>query len=217
MPAMREITTNKNKGFSRVVESVQINKNTGLIESARQCPSPNFDERCRDDDMSLIVIHNINLPPNQYGGDGIDQLFTNTLDKDEHPYYQDIHHLRVSSHLLIRRDGEIVQYVPFHKRAWHAGVSQFLGREVCNDFSIGIEMEGSDFEPFTQQQYDVVNTVIMSLLITYPSLKAEAITGHEHIAKGRKTDPGPFFEWQQLSDYLGTSLPANCESDENLV
>ena len=218
MTAMREITTNKKKDLMSNAGSVRagtvhIEKKTGLIENARQCPSPNFDERCSDDDMSLIVIHNISLPPNQYGGPGIDQLFTNTLDKDEHPYYQDIHHLQVSSHIVIRRDGEIVQYVPFHKRAWHAGVSQFLGREVCNDFSIGIEMEGSDYEPFTQQQYDVLGAVIVSLLNTYPNLKADAITGHEHIAQGRKTDPGPFFEWDKLSVDLGVSLPASCEAE----
>ncbi len=211
MPAMKEITTNNKAECKNTLAPVLINQKTGLIEAARQCPSPNYDERSSDDDLSLIVIHNISLPPNEYGGEGIDQLFTNTLDKDEHPYYQDIHHLRVSSHLLIRRDGEIVQYVPFHKRAWHAGVSEFLGRDVCNDFSIGIEMEGSDFEPFLERQYEALNTVIEGLLNTYPNLKAQAITGHEHIAKGRKTDPGPFFAWGKLTKALGVKLPAVCE------
>jgi AmpD protein len=210
MPVMKEITT-KNKAVSSKTDMPAIDKDTGLLTSARQCPSPNHDERSDTDDMSLIVIHNISLPPNEYGGNGIDQLFTNTIDKDEHPFYEEIHELRVSSHLLIRRDGGYVQYVPFHKRAWHAGVSQFLGRDVCNDFSVGIEMEGTDLEAFTDEQYTALNQVILSLLATYPNLKADAITGHEHIALGRKTDPGPFFKWGNLSDQLGVDLPAKCE------
>lgn len=180
----------------------------GLLTNARQCQSPNFDERPDNCKPDLIVIHNISLPPNEYGGKGIDQLFTNCLDKDEHPYYEDIHHLRVSSHLLIRRDGEIVQYVPFNKRAWHAGVSEFQGREVCNDFSIGIELEGSDFEAFTEPQYSALEAIVEGLLQYYPCLAADKITGHEHIAPGRKTDPGPFFEWQRLSKTLAADLPA---------
>ncbi|MCL4162998.1 UNVERIFIED_CONTAM: hypothetical protein GTU68_032713 [Idotea baltica] len=175
---------------------------------ARQCSSPNHDDRPVNCEPDLIVIHNISLPPNQYGGNGIDQLFTNRLDKDEHPYYADIHHLRVSSHLLIRRDGELVQYVPFNKRAWHAGVSEYQGRDVCNDFSIGIEMEGSDFDAFTDDQYITLETTIKTLLETYPSLSATAITGHEDIAPGRKTDPGPYFEWQRLENVFSCELPA---------
>jgi len=188
----------------------------GLIESARINLSPNCDDRSDEEDLSLIVIHNISLPPNEFGGEGIDQLFTNTLDKSEHPFYEEIHELRVSSHLLIRRDGEVVQFVPFHKRAWHAGVSQFLGRDVCNDFSIGIEMEGTDFEPFTNQQYDALEAVIKSLLLSYPSLNANAITGHEHIAPERKTDPGPYFDWKRISKTFATKLPAQaCKRDHN--
>lgn len=186
----------------------------GLMPQARLCLSPNFDERPAACTPELIVIHNISLPPNEYGGDGIDQLFTNTLDKNEHPFYAQIHTLRVSSHLLIRRDGELVQYVPFDKRAWHAGVSSYLGREVCNDFSIGIEMEGSDFEPFTQAQYEVLETTIKQLLDNYPSLSAAEITGHEHIAPGRKTDPGPYFDWQRLSEVFKVSLPAKTGAKE---
>ena len=185
----------------------------GYLETARIVSSPNHDERGDENDISLIVIHNISLPPNEFGGAGIEHLFTNTLDKDEHPFYENIYELRVSSHLLIRRDGEIVQFVPFHKRAWHAGVSQYLGRDVCNDFSIGIEMEGTDFEPFEKIQYAVLEDVIETLLMTYPSLKPDAITGHEHIAAGRKTDPGPYFEWGRLSKKLGTKLPAKCERE----
>ena len=179
-----------------------------LLNTARQCPSPNCDEKpmaCKPD---LIVIHNISLPPNKYGGKGIDQLFTNCLDKNEHPYYADIYQLKVSSHLLIRRDGEVVQYVPFNQRAWHAGVSEYQGREVCNDFSIGIEMEGSDFETFTAEQYSALEVTIKNLLKQYSSLSSAAITGHEHIAPGRKTDPGPFFEWQKLSKMFSEKLPA---------
>ncbi len=186
----------------------------GLLSNVRVNLSPNCDERPEESDISLIVIHNISLPPNQYGGSGVDQLFTNMLDKDEHPFYAEIHELRVSSHVFIRRDGEIVQFVPFHKRAWHAGVSRFLGRDVCNDFSIGIEMEGSDFEPFTQQQYLSLIDVLKVLLKHYPSLSADRILGHQHIAPGRKTDPGPFFDWQRLSLALNVELPAinHCES-----
>ena len=154
---------------------IKPNKNTSMIindwiSSARHCASPNYDERPESCEADLIVIHNISLPPNEYGGKGIDQLFTNCLDKDEHPYYADIHQLKVSSHLLIRRDGEVVQYVPFNKRAWHAGVSEYQGRDVCNDFSIGIELEGSDFETFTKKQYCVLEETLQILLSTYPTL-----------------------------------------------
>lgn len=203
---MQEITTEKKQA------KLNIDIQSGLMADARICLSPNFDDRADDNDLSLIVIHNISLPPNEFGGDGIDQLFTNTLDKNTHPFYEEIHELRVSSHLLIRRDGEIVQYVPFHKRAWHAGVSQFLGRDVCNDFSIGIEMEGTDFEPFEEIQYKKLNQTIEVLLASYPSLKPNMITGHEHIAAGRKTDPGPYFEWDKLSAVLKATLPANCKT-----
>ena len=189
-----------------------VDGSTGLLASARFCPSPNYDERPDDTDISLIVIHNISLPPGQFGGEGIDKLFSNSLDKNEHPFYKEIFQLRVSSHLLIRRNGEVVQYVPFQKRAWHAGESQFLGRDVCNDFSIGIEMEGTDFEPFSDTQYDVLAQVIKVLQGHFPSLNKGSITGHEHIAPGRKTDPGPFFDWQRLGKMLGQSLPGKaCE------
>ena len=180
----------------------------GLLDNVRIKLSPNHDNRPDKTDISLIVIHNISLPPNDFGGEGIDQLFSNTLDKTEHPFYKEIHKLRVSSHLLIRRNGEIVQYVPFHKRAWHAGISEFLGQDVCNDFSIGIEMEGTDFEPFMDSQYQSLLLVIKSLLAHYPSLSSNAITGHEHISPGRKTDPGPYFDWEKLSTAFQVNLPA---------
>ena len=187
----------------------------GILTTARQCISPNYDDRPEACEADLIVIHNISLPPNEYGGKGIDQLFTNSLDKNEHPYYAEIYQLKVSSHLLIRRDGEIVQYVPFNKRAWHAGVSKYQGREVCNDFSIGIEMEGSDFEAFTEEQYRVLEETLNTLLATYSSLSSNAITGHEHIAPDRKTDPGPFFDWDRLSKTLKNKLPSKaCTKDK---
>lgn len=193
---------------------MKICKQSGLIEAcARLVASPNHDERPDPEDMSLIVIHNISLPPEQFGGESINQLFTNTLCADEHPFFAGITKLRVSSHVLIRRDGEIVQYVPFHKRAWHAGVSSYQGRSVCNDFSIGIELEGTDYEPFCDVQYEVLVALIEELQAVYPSLLKQAIIGHEHIAPGRKTDPGPFFEWSRLGEMLGVVLPADaaCE------
>lgn len=170
-----------------------------LLDAARFIPSPNRDQRPSPGDIALIVIHCISLPPGQFGGDGVTQLFTNTLDPAEHPYYAGIAHLRVSAHLLIRRTGGLVQYVPFDRRAWHAGVSCYQGREVCNDFSIGIELEGTDDTPYEAIQYDRLNAVIAALLTCYPTLTREHITGHEHIAPGRKTDPGPFFDWARLT------------------
>ena len=169
------------------------------LEGARFIPSPNHDERQTPDDLSLIVIHCISLPPGQFGTEGVTQLFTNALNPNEHPYYAGIAHLRVSAHLLIRRTGELVQYVPFNRRAWHAGVSCYAGREVCNDFSIGIELEGTDDTPYEDIQYERLNAVIDALLAAYPTLSLEHITGHEHIAPGRKTDPGVFFEWSRLT------------------
>jgi AmpD protein len=169
------------------------------LEGARFIPSPNHDERQTPDDLSLIVIHCISLPPGHFGTEGVTQLFTNALNPDEHPYYAGIAHLRVSAHLVIRRTGELVQYVPFNRRAWHAGVSCYAGREVCNDFSIGIELEGTDDTPYEDIQYERLNAVIDALLAAYPTLSRENITGHEHIAPGRKTDPGVFFEWSRLT------------------
>ena len=188
---------------------------TELLKSARQLPSPNCDDRPDEHDISLIVIHNISLPPGQFGDTWIDKLFTNQLPKEAHPFFADIHTLRVSSHLLIRRDGEIVQYVPFCKRAWHAGISQFQGRDVCNDYSIGIELEGTDHQAFTEIQYQQLEMTIKQLQQQYPSLKKGNITGHQHIAPNRKTDPGAFFDWQRLSINLGQTLPASADLIEN--
>lgn len=164
----------------------------GLAEGARFIPSPNHDERPEGCGISLLVIHNISLPPNEYGGDGIIELFTNRLDPTAHPYYETIRGIEVSSHFLIRRDGELIQFVPCTQRAWHAGASNWRGRERCNDFSIGIELEGSDFESFTDAQYKTLARLSKALHTAYPIAD---VVGHSDIAPGRKTDPGPFFDW----------------------
>jgi len=166
----------------------------GVVQGVRFLPSPNFNER-PETEISLLVIHNISLPPGQFGCVSIEQLFTNQLDWDAHPYFQQIRGLEVSAHLLIDREGEITQFVPFDKRAWHAGVSCYDGRENCNDFSIGIELEGTDDLPYTQAQYNQLIRVSKALMETYPAITKERITGHQHIAPGRKTDPGHLFDW----------------------
>ncbi len=181
-----------------------INKNKGLIEDIKYVLSPNSDERPHESIAELLVIHNISLPPGKFGGPYIEQLFTNQLDPLEHPYFQEISHLRVSSHALIRRDGELVQYVPFHRRAWHAGISNYCGREQCNDFSIGIELEGTDDQPFEDIQYQQLANLIRTLWRSYPEISKDAITGHSDIAPGRKTDPGPLFDWKKLKQLLKT-------------
>ena len=167
----------------------------GYLNKAKQVNSPNFDARPDNYAVDMIVIHNISLPPNQYGGNGIMELFTNQLDPNEHPYYAEIHTRKVSSHFLIRRDGEIIQFVSCLNRAWHAGVSKWQNRERCNDFSVGIELEGSDFETFELEQYETLNNLIEILQKSYP---IQHIAGHSDIAPGRKTDPGPYFEWAQI-------------------
>jgi AmpD protein len=169
----------------------------GWLVGVKHVPSPHFDCRPEDENPSLLVVHNISLPPGKFGGPWIDSLFTGTLDPDAHPYFADIAHLRVSAHCLIRRDGEIVQYVPFDKRAWHAGVSVYQGRERCNDFSIGIELEGTDTLAYTDEQYQQLTALTLLLIKHYPSI-AENITGHCDIAPVRKTDPGPSFDWARF-------------------
>jgi AmpD protein len=171
----------------------------GWLDCARRVSSVNCDERPDLHDISLIVIHCISLPPGQFGGGWIERLFTNTLAPEAHPYFAEIHRLRVSAHVLIRRDGEIVQFVPFHRRAWHAGLSSYRGRERCNDFSIGIELEGTEHLPYSGGQYRQLSELIGALLRTYPGLSAERIVGHSDIAPGRKTDPGASFDWGELA------------------
>jgi N-acetyl-anhydromuramoyl-L-alanine amidase len=174
--------------------NIVINKK-GFLNIAKQIPSTNFDARPENTAIDMVVIHNISLPPNKYGGNGVLQLFTNQLDPNEHPYYAEIYTRKVSSHFFIRRDGEIIQFVSCLDRAWHAGVSSWKGRERCNDFSIGIELEGSDFEGFEPKQYLVLIGLVNKLKKSYP---IEHIVGHSDIAPGRKTDPGPYFDWSQL-------------------
>lgn len=167
----------------------------GWLLSAERSPSPNFDERPAHEEISLLVVHAISLPPRQYGGDWITDLFMNRLDGSAHPYFAEIADLRVSAHLLIRRGGEVLQYVPFSQRAWHAGQSEFEGRERCNDFSIGIELEGCDHDPYTDIQYARLVAVSQLLMRRYPRITRDSIVGHCDIAPGRKTDPGPCFDW----------------------
>ena len=168
------------------------------LTDAIKIPSPNYDERLDASDISLVVIHCISLPPGEFDTPYIDQLFCNTLNPDDHPYFKEIHQLKVSAHLLIKRDGVCVQYVAFNKRAWHAGQSSYNSRERCNDFSIGIELEGTETCASTSAQYSRLTTIIDSLLATYPKLSRQRITGHSDIAPGRKTDPGSSFEWQKI-------------------
>jgi len=175
---------------------------SGLLRTARQKSSPNCDARPRGMQPELIVVHGISLPPGDFGGPWIDRLFTNCLDPDAHPYFAEICGLRVSSHFLIRRDGELVQYVPVDQRAWHAGESCFAGRERCNDFSVGIELEGLDDEPYTAEQYARLAELVSLLRNTVPSLQQAPLVGHSDIAPGRKTDPGPAFDWQLLARLL---------------
>ncbi|HFD11958.1 MAG TPA: 1,6-anhydro-N-acetylmuramyl-L-alanine amidase AmpD [Crenotrichaceae bacterium] len=176
------------------------------LVKARHVLSPNCDKRNEEDDISLIVIHCISLPPGHFGTHYIDQLFTNCLDPDEHPYFKKIHRLNVSSHVLISRDGNITQYVPFNLRAWHAGQSCYKGRACCNNFSIGIELEGTDTGLYTNEQYQQLTDITAVLLKNYISLSTSDITGHSNIAPERKQDPGPGFDWNCFHDMLTKKL-----------
>ncbi|SMR70032.1 AmpD protein [Marinobacterium sediminicola] len=172
------------------------------ITDATYIPSPNCNER-PEGEISLLVIHNISLPPGQFGGGHVTELFTNRLDPDEHPYFAEIQGMEVSAHLLIERDGTMTQFVPFDRRAWHAGKSIFEGREACNDFSIGIELEGTDHTPYTDAQYEALAVVTRALMRAYPQLTKDRITSHSNIAPGRKTDPGSVFDWSRYRRSLG--------------
>jgi N-acetyl-anhydromuramoyl-L-alanine amidase len=178
--------------------SLQVDVDTGLAVGVRQVLSPHFDARPGGIAPDLIVIHGISLPPAEFGGPWIDRLFTGVLPADAHPYFQSIASLRVSSHALIRRSGELVQYVPFGARAWHAGESEYCGRVACNDFSIGVELEGVDDRPYEDAQYATLATLISALLTAYPTLNRNDVVGHSDIAPERKTDPGPAFDWPRL-------------------
>ena len=181
---------------------MRIDPASHVVVGVRFVPSPNFDERPINTPISLIVIHNISLPPNEFGGPYIEQLFTNQLDPKAHPYFEKLSEKRVSAHILIRRDGRILQFVPFNKRAWHAGDSSYKGKPRSNDYSIGIELEGADDIAYEAVQYTVLATLVDSLRIAYPFLSREDVAGHSDVAPGRKTDPGPAFNWQNLRKLL---------------
>lgn len=174
----------------------------GWLVGVRRLPSPNCDERPGGETIRLIVVHAISLPPGEFGGDGVERLFTNTLDPTVHPYYQAIIDLRVSAHFMIRRDGSLVQFVPCGLRAWHAGASRWRGAGCCNDFSIGIELEGCDDCPFEEAQYDALARLVRTLRERYA---IEDIVGHSDIAPDRKTDPGPNFDWALLQQRLAAA------------
>jgi len=182
------------QGRSRSSEHLRIDA-AGVVCGATQIPSPNCDERPAGTPIELIVVHGISLPPGEFGGAGIVDLFTNRIDPDAHPYFAGLRGLRVSAHFLIRRDGGLLQFVPCVMRAWHAGVSFWRGRARCNDFSIGIELEGTDRVPYENPQYERLCSLIALLARTYP---IAGVTGHSDIAPGRKTDPGPFFDWSRI-------------------
>jgi N-acetyl-anhydromuramoyl-L-alanine amidase len=175
----------------------------GWLDASVRLPSPNFEPRPGNIEPTLIVVHNMSLPPDEFGGSAITEFFQNRLDHDAHPYYAQLRGMRVSAHFVIRRDGTVEQYVSCNERAWHAGLSSFFGRERCNDFSVGIELEGSDRSPFEAAQYTTLSGVVNALMRRYP---IDAIAGHSDVAPGRKTDPGPYFEWPRLQ--ADTGLPA---------
>ncbi|SFD14509.1 AmpD protein [Cupriavidus sp. OV038] len=179
----------------------------GWVPAARRVPSPNFDTRPEGMPVDVVVLHNISLPPGQFGTGDIEAFFQNRLDTARHPFFETIRDVRVSAHFLITREGELVQFVACTQRAWHAGQSAYCGRQRCNDFSIGIEIEGADDQPFTLGQYDTAARIVAALRTTYP---ITGIAGHSDIAPGRKTDPGPHFDWDRfarLADVTPALLP----------
>ena len=182
--------------------AIELDKKKDWIKNIRRVKSPNFDERPADVPVSLVVIHGISLPPGHYGGGYIDQLFTNSLDPDKHPYFREIEHLKVAPHLMINRKGALTQYVPFNKRAWHAGRSEFEGCPECNDYSIGIELEGCDDEAYEEPQYLKLAAVVKKLMQEWPGITRARIKGHSDVAPGRKTDPGPAFDWEYFYKLL---------------
>ncbi len=187
-----------NKNTVKLPSSSRTALFDGWFPSAKKIPSPNFNQRPDSADVSLLVIHNISLPPEQFGNGCIEAFFCNRLDKHHHPYFKTIAKLEVSSHFLITRKGELVQFVSTEQRAWHAGKSRFEARDNCNDFSIGVELEGADTLPYSAEQYDSVASLIQHLMEAYPRITKDRIVGHSDISPGRKTDPGPAFNWQKI-------------------
>ena len=191
---------------------LKIDSATGLLTGVRQVLSPHCDARPAGTVAELLVVHGISLPPGEFGGPWIDRLFTGTLPPEAHPFFRELAGARLSAHALVRRDGAIVQYVPFGERAWHAGASQYRGRSTCNDFSVGVELEGTDDTPYTEAQYQQLAALAAALLAAYASLSAEHIVGHSDIAPGRKTDPGAAFDWPRFRALLSERLAAEAGS-----
>jgi AmpD protein len=184
---------------------VIVNRKTGWVRGVRRVVSPNHDERPGGADLTLIVVHGISLPPGEFGNGWIDRFFCNDLPGEVHPFFATICASTVSAHVLIARDGVLTQYVPFDRRAWHAGRSEYCGRTACNDFSVGIELEGTDDAPYEPVQYRALAELVAALRRAYPSLANAEIVGHSDIAPGRKTDPGPSFDWPELERQLAAA------------
>jgi N-acetyl-anhydromuramoyl-L-alanine amidase len=191
---------------------LEVDLQTGLMRGAVQVPSPNCDARPPGVDAELIVVHGISLPPGEFGGPWIERFFTNSLPLDMHPYFAEIGGLKVSSHLLVARDGSLTQFVKFTDRAWHAGESRYGGRVACNDFSIGVELEGVDTTPYEASQYDALGEVVAALCDAYPRLSPDRIVGHSDIAPGRKTDPGPAFDWERACRSVALAATRNTQT-----
>jgi AmpD protein len=187
---------------------LQVDIESGLMRGVRQVASPNHDARPPGVEADLIVIHGISLPPGEFGGPWIDRLFTNSLPADAHAYFAEIGSLRVSSHLVVARDGAVTQYVAFTQRAWHAGKSNYQGREACNDFSVGVELEGTDTLPYEPVQYGALAEIVAALCAAYPGLSPKRLVGHSDIASGRKTDPGPAFDWPRARSLIAAASAA---------
>src|ERR1700688_2332002 len=184
---------------------MRVDLESGLMLGVRQIASPNYDTRPPGAEADLIVVHGISLPPGEFGGPWIDRLFTNTLPAELHPYFAEVGSQRVSSHLVVNRDGAVTQYVSFTERAWHAGKSIYQGRDACNDFSVGVELEGTDTLPYEATQYEALAAVVAALCAAYPRLSADRLVGHSDIAPGRKTDPGPAFDWPRARRLIGAA------------
>jgi N-acetyl-anhydromuramoyl-L-alanine amidase len=193
---------------NRKDEDLQVDLHSGLLRGARLIASPNHDSRPAGVEADLIVVHGISLPPGEFGGPWIDRLFTNSLPREMHPYFAEVEALRVSSHLVVARDGAVTQYVAFNERAWHAGKSSYQGREACNDFSVGVELEGTDTLPYEPAQYGALAQIVAALCAAYPRLSADRLVGHSDIAPGRKTDPGPAFEWPRARRLVAAAVSA---------
>ena len=186
-------------------QGLQVDLKSGLMRGARQVASPNYDARPPGVEVDLIVVHGISLPPGEFGGPWIERLFMNKLPLDVHPYFAEVGELRVSSHLLVARDGGLTQFVSFTDRAWHAGQSSYNGRTACNDFSIGVEIEGADTLDYEAAQYATLGAVVTALCDAYPRLSANRVVGHSDISPGRKTDPGPAFDWERARRCIGAA------------